>query len=253
MTTYVIRRLLQGLVVLIIVSLLIFLVMRFLAGDPAMLYVSESQFQQMTEEQLKALRAQFGLDRSLPEQYVSWAAGIIHGDLGTSIMYRGVRVSSLLADRIPITLNLGILSVIISVILGILAGLVCALRRGGWLDTAVTSLANIGISVPEFWLAVLLIYGLGLKMGWLPIQGYTPPTKDFALNVRQLIMPVMCLAVVNFSGTARMTRSSILEVLRQDYVRTALSKGLKEWLIVTRHIMKNGLIPVVTMLGSMST
>jgi peptide/nickel transport system permease protein len=248
LTAYIIRRVIQGLIVLIIVSIIVFLLMRLLPSDPLYLFIVQSQLEDSTPEQINALRAQFGLDKSLPMQYVDWISGVLHGDFGNSLSHNQ-KVSTLIAQRLPVTLNLAILALIFSIIFGISAGLVCALRRGGPLDASVTSLANAGISVPIFWLGVLMVYLFSLKLGWLPVQGYTSPFQDLGLNIRQLIMPVICLAVVGLASNTRQTRSSMLEVIRQDYIRTAWSKGLSERVVVMRHVVKNGLIPIVTLIG----
>jgi peptide/nickel transport system permease protein len=248
MTSYIIRRLLQGVLVLIIVSIFIFLVMRLLPGDPLMLYVAQSQIENISPEDLQALRVQFGLDKSLPMQYISWIGGIFHGDLGYSILI-SEQVSVLMGQRLPVTIYLGILSMIVSAAFGIVFGVVCALRRGKWIDNVLTVLANIGITAPSFWVGIILLYVLALKLNWLPIYGYTSPFEDFWLSTRQIILPVFCLSVFSIASLTRQARSSTLEVVRQDYVRTAWAKGLKERTIVMRHIVKNSLIPVVTMLG----
>jgi peptide/nickel transport system permease protein len=158
-------------------------------------------------------------------------------------------VGKLLADRFPITLHLGLVAFIVANVFGILLGLLAGIRRGTWLDAMATTLANIGITVPVFWLGVLLIYTFGLKLGWLPIYGYTSPFQDFWLNTRQIIMPVICLAITGMAFTARQMRSAMLEVIRQDYIRTAWSKGLQERVIILKHALKNSLIPVITLMG----
>jgi peptide/nickel transport system permease protein len=158
-------------------------------------------------------------------------------------------VGKLLLERYPVTIHLGALAFLFSTTLGIAAGMVAALRRGKLGDAIVTPLTYIGITIPSFWLGVLLVYGVGLKLGWLPTNGYTSPFDDFWLSTKQVIMPVICLSVFGLAATARQMRSSMLEVIRQDYIRTAWSKGLKERVIVIRHAMKNSLIPVITLLG----
>ncbi len=248
MTTYIIRRLLQGLLVLIIVSIFIFSVMRLLPGDPLQLYIAQSQIINIAPEDLAKLKHQFGLDQSLPMQYISWMNGVLHGNLGYSISLRE-NVSQLVADRLPVTMHLGIMAMIFSGILGVTFGVICALRRGKWIDTLFTILANLGITAPSFWVGIILIYFLALKLKILPVYGYTSPFEDFSLSVRQAILPVFCLALFSLASLTRQARSSTLEVVRQDYIRTAWAKGLKERAIVIRHILKNSLIPVVTMLG----
>jgi peptide/nickel transport system permease protein len=248
MIAYIVRRLLQGVIVLLIVTVFIFLIMRLLPGDPLMLYIAEREIDNMSPGDMAALRHEYGLDKSLPMQYLDWIGGVFRGDFGNSIS-KQEKVNSLIASRLPVTLHLGIMSVIISSTFGITFGLICALRRGKWPDTLFTVIANIGITAPQFWVGILLIYALALKLGWLPLYGYTSPFEDFWLSTKQVIMPVFCLSLFSLASLTRQTRSSTLEVVRQDYIRTAWSKGLKERTIVAMHIIKNSLIPVVTMLG----
>jgi peptide/nickel transport system permease protein len=248
MITYIIHRLIQGVIVLVIISIIIFLMMRLLPGDPALLYVAQHNLEGLSEADLHAIHVEFGLDKPLPMQYVDWAVGLLRGDFGNSLFYYEP-VGRLLARCLPVTIHLGILAFILSTILGILSGLVCALRWGGLMDTLVTSGAIIGISAPNFWLGILMIYLFGLYLNWLPICGYTSPFQDFWLGIKQLIMPVLCLSLFALASACRQTRSSMLEVVRQDYIRTAWSKGLTERTIVIRHALKNGLIPVITLIG----
>ena len=248
MTTYIVRRLIQGILILVVVTILVFGAMRFLPGDPLMLYIAQTQLETVSPEQMKALKHQFGLDKSIPAQYFDWISGVLKGDFGTSIFY-SEKVSKLLAERLPVTFYVGVFAFLLSSIVGITAGVISAVRRGRWLDTVVTILANLGITTPGFWLGILLIYMFGFKLRLLPVVGYTSPFVDFWMSSKQLIMPVICLAVAPIASLTRQTRSSMLEVIRQDYMRTAWSKGLKERVIIVRHALKNGLIPVVTLLG----
>ena len=248
MTTFIIRRLIQGLIVLLVVTILVFGVMRFLPGDPLMLYVAQNQLENISSEQMDKLKHEFGLDKPAPIQYVDWMKGVLKGDLGTSIFYHE-KVATLIGERLPVTFYLGIIAFLISSIVGTTAGVICAVRRGKWLDTTVTVLANLGITTPSFWFGILLIYMFALKLGWLPVCGYTSPFENFVLSTKQLLMPVLCLCLIPIASLARQARSSMLEVVRQDYIRTAWSKGLKERVIVIRHALKNSLIPVVTLLG----
>ena len=164
-------------------------------------------------------------------------------------MFYSESVGALLKRRIPVTLNLGIPAFIIGSILGTAAGVLSALRRGKALDSVMAILSYMGIAVPIFWLGILLIYVFGLKLHLLPMFGYTSPSVDLVQNIKQLILPVACLAVTPLASIARQSRSSMLEVIRQDYIRTAWAKGLKERNVVMRHALKNGLIPVVTLMG----
>jgi peptide/nickel transport system permease protein len=249
MTTYIIRRLLMAVVVLAILTLFVFFIMRLLPGDPLVIFMGRSAgISSMSPEQLDYLRAQYGLDKPLPVQYASWMAGIFQGDLGKSIYYHE-DVGRLLLDRFPITLHLGLSAYILGSVGGIVLGGLAAIRRGTWIDTLTTTLANIGITIPVFWLGYMMILLFGLKLDWLPIAGYTSPREDFWLSTKQAIMPIICLAITGMAYIARQMRSSMLEVIRQDYIRTAWSKGLSERVIINKHALKNSLIPVITLLG----
>jgi len=248
MTTYIIRRLILAVIVLFLVTVFVFLAMRLLPGDPVLMYMSASSVQEVTEEQLNMVRHLYGLDKTLPQQYIDWIFGVFRGDLGTSILNKSPVLDEIIR-RLPITLHIGILAFVIATIIGIPAGVLCAVRRGGWLDTLVTTLANMGITVPVFWLGIILIYVFALYFKLLPVMGYTSPFSDFWMNTKQLIMPVFCLAVGPLAGNARQARSSMLEVIGKDYIRTAWSKGLRERRIIIKHALKNGLLPVVTLSG----
>jgi peptide/nickel transport system permease protein len=247
MTAYVIRRLLLGIVVLLLVSLLIFLLMRLLPGDPILLYVG-SALSSYSQEQLDYYRGVYNLDKPVVTQYFLWLGGIFQGDLGESITYQ-MDITTLIKDRFPVSVNLCVCALIISAIFGITFGTICAIKRGKWPDTLFSVLANLGITLPNFWVGILLIYLLSYQLDLLPTYGYTPPFEDAGMHLKMLIMPVFCLALFPIAGLTRQTRSSMLEVTRQDYIRTAWAKGLRERVIVIRHMLKNGLIPVVTTLG----
>jgi peptide/nickel transport system permease protein len=249
MTTYIIRRLLWAIIVLLLVVTFVFFAMRLLPGDPIRMLVTQSQEAQFSEEQIEALRIKNGLDKPLIVQYFNWISNVARGDLGRSILSHAPVIDQI-NHRIPVTLYLGVMSFLISIIIGVPAGIISAVRRGSWLDTIVTTLANLGITVPTFWLGVILMYVFGLYLDWLPVMGYTSPFKDFWMSIRQAIMPVFCLAIFPIAGNARQTRSAMLEVMHQDFIRTAWSKGLKERSIVIKHALKNGMIPVVTLIGA---
>ena len=248
MTAYIIRRLLQSVIVFFLITVLIFVIMRLLPGDPIFMIISKAASQTASEMDLEILRQQYGLDRPMVVQYFDWLGGVFHGDFGVSIL-TNTDIRQELFRRLPVTLHLGILALVISFVLGIPAGIICAVRRGTWIDTIVTSLANIGITIPVFWLGVVMIYFFALKLGWLPVFGYTSPFTDLWLNTRQIIMPVFCLAISTVAAIARQARSSMLEVMMQDYIRTAWSKGLKERVVITKHGLKNSLIPVMVLIG----
>jgi peptide/nickel transport system permease protein len=248
MGLYIIRRLLFAIIMLLIVTLMVFLAMRLLPGDPILLILTRGEADKISDEDIQTLRHEFGLDRPLAVQYVTWVSGAFRGDLGMSITQR-VPVTQELARRFPITLHLSLLALFLSIIIGIPAGVICAVRRGTWIDTLVTVLANLGITVPSFWLGILLIYLFAMELKWLPVFGYTSPFVDIGRSTKQILMPVFCLSIFGLASIARQTRSSMLEVMRQDYIRTGWAKGLRERSIIIRHALKNGLIPVVTLLG----
>ena len=249
MSTYIIRRLLVAILVLLLVSLIVFFAMRLLPGDPLIIYMGRmAEGGGLSVTQLESMRHEYGLDKPLMLQYVTWLGGVLRGDLGTSIYYQE-SVGSIMARRFPITLHLGLTAFALEVVFGITMGVIAAVRRGTWIDTVSTTLANLGVTIPQFWLGIIMIYLFGLTLGWLPIAGYTTMADNFWMSWKQLIMPVICLAVTGMAFTARQTRSSMLEIVRQDYIRTAWSKGLSERVIILRHALKNGLIPVITVLG----
>lgn len=250
MASYVIRRLLIGALVLFLVSVIVFLLVRLLPGDPLTAFVGEGELGTLTPESRALLMARFGLDKSLTMQYVDWVTGLFRGDLGQSIAH-GQDISSLVAYSLPITAHVGALSLMIIVFFGITFGVICALKRGTWIDTVLTLLANLGITMPSFWLGILSIYFFSLLLGWLPTSGYTSPFEDFWLSTRQLILPVMVIASTGMAGLVRLGRTVMLEVMMQDYVRTAWAKGLRERVIIVRHELKNAMIPIITVLGMM--
>jgi len=250
MTSYIIRRLFMAVVILFLITLIVFFAMRLLPGDPLIIFLGQQAGSgtSITEKELDVLRHEYGLDKPIMVQYVNWVSGIFQGNLGTSIHYHE-KVGKLMLERFPITLQLGLVAYVIGNALGILLGVLAAVRRGTWLDTFVTILGNIGITIFIPWLGLLLMYAFGLRFGWLPIAGFTSPFDNFWLSLRQMVMPCICLAITPLSFVARQTRSSMLEVTKQDYIRTAWSKGLREKTIIMRHALKNGLIPVITLLG----
>jgi peptide/nickel transport system permease protein len=234
---------------MILATIITFCVMRLLPGDPILLFVSQDEYTRTTsQEDIDALRKKFGLDKSLPMQYLDWIGGVVKGDFGESIFF-GTTVMEEIGAALPVTFNLGVITFILANLIGIPAGVICAVRRGKWVDTVLTVLANLGITAPIFWLGILMIYFFGLYLGWLPIQGYTSPFEDLSLNIQKLIMPIICLVLFPLAGTTRQTRSAMLEIIRQDYIRTAWAKGLTEKTIIIRHAVRNGIIPVVTLAG----
>jgi peptide/nickel transport system permease protein len=248
MTTYIFRRVIQAILIVFLVSMAVFLMVRLLPGDPLLIYLNDAELRALTPQQMQLLREQFGLDKSIPLQYVDWVKGLAHFDFGKSLI-RNVPVSDIIATRMPVTISLSICAVLVSTFLGLLFGIIAALRRGSWMDITVTSLANLAIATPSFWVALLLMYFISFKLGLLPIEGYVSPFKNFGESVTHLVLPVSLLAVEGIAGLARLTRTQMLEVARQDYIRTAYAKGLKENIIIIRHMLKNAMVPIVGSLG----
>jgi peptide/nickel transport system permease protein len=201
-----------------------------------------------TKEKVEFYRQQLWLDRPLFVQYWHWLSNAFQGDLGNSIMFQD-KVANLLVARLPVTIYLSFLALILSTVLGVITGIISAIRRGSALDSFMSLFANAGIAIPSFWLGLIGMYLFGLKLGWLPTTGYTSPFNDLGKSLMQAIMPVFCLAVPAVAVISRQTRSCMLEVIRQDYIRTAYSKGITEMQILLKHALKNALIPVVTILG----
>jgi peptide/nickel transport system permease protein len=248
MLAYIVRRLIQSVIVIFVVTVLVFFGMRMLPGDPIFMLFNPNQLQNYTEEQLQQIRKEAGLDKPLVVQYFTWLGDVFKGELGKSILTKS-SVTKDIAKRVPVTMHIGLIAFILGIIIGIPFGIISAIRRGTWLDTLVTSLANIGITVPIFWLGIMMIWAFAVRLHWLPAMGYTSPLTNFTLSTKQIIMPVICLAVFPIASNARQARSSMLEILRQDYIRTAWSKGLTERMVILRHALKNSLIPIVTLAG----
>lgn len=244
MASYLLRRLFQTLIVMFIVSILAFLLVSMLPGDPVYAILGD----QITQETYEQARVELGLDKPVVTRYFVWLGNVLRGDFGTSYQFH-MPVMELFKDRIPITMYLSILATLISMPLGVLFGVIAAVNRGKTADSVITLLANACSCMPQFWIGIFLLYILAMKLGWLPSYGFTMPWEDFGMHIKQLIMPLTCLSIDGVAGIARQTRSSMLEAIRQDYVRTARSKGLARNRVIFIHTLKNSLIPVVTLLG----
>jgi peptide/nickel transport system permease protein len=234
----------QTIFVVFLVTIICFSLIQIMPGDPVLRILGPIA----TPAQVEQLRHELGLDKSIIVQYSNWIWGILHGDLGKSLIYHR-NVATLLIERLPVSAYLAFLALLLSTVLGILAGIICAVKRGGILDSIISLFANTGVAFPTFFLGILGIYIVGLKLGWLPIQGWTSPIVDFMQSTRQVIMPVIALTFPNIAMVTRQTRSSMLETIHQDYIRTAVSKGLSQRMVLYKHALKNALIPVVTLLG----
>ena len=237
MTRYLIRRIFSGLLTIWVTTMAVTLLIHLVPGDPVQIMYAQSQ--STTPEQLAQIRHHLGLDRPIYEQYGIYMGRILRGDFGTTI--RGNQpVLPLLLIRLPNTLLLTATSMVITISVGVTAGFFAAYRRGTWWDATLMTGAMVGISVPSFWLGLILMYVFSVKLGWLPISGS---------GLKNLILPALTLGLANAATIARLTRSSMLEVFSQDYLRTARAKGLGEALVLSRHALRNGLIHIVNMLG----
>ncbi len=245
MTLYVVRRMLGIVPVLVLVAVGSFLLVHLVPGDPAMVMLGSDA----TPQQIQMLRTQMGLDRSLPEQFVVWVREALRGNLGESF-FLGRPVTQALLERLPATLQLALLALLFSLLIGIPAGILAAVRQNTWWDQAVMVTAMGGISIPSFWLGLALILVFSVQLGWLPSGGYAPLWEEFGRGLRTLILPAVSLGFMQAALIARMTRSSMLEVLRQEYVRTATAKGLADRVVILRHALKNAMIPVITTIGT---
>lgn len=244
MSAFIIKRVLQTMVVLLIVTLAVFLVMYSIPGDPILMYLGPD----VTQEQITFYTEMFGLDQPLAVQYVKWVGNLFKGEMGKSIAYNQ-DIGPLIQTRLKVTLLIAISAYTIAVILGVLLGVTAAINRGKLADSVITVLANIGMATPIFWLGIFCVYILSLKLGLLPVQGFTWPTENFALGIKKMIMPVGILSLGPLAQFTRQTRSAMLEVIRQDYIRTARSKGLLENVVIYRHALRNAMIPIVTLMG----
>lgn len=249
MGTFIAKRLIMAAITVFLVVTFVFFFIRALPGDPIYTLVSADQIDEaVTEEQLDFLRAKYGLDKPVHIQYINYLRDFMRGNLGESFRAK-TPVIEMIGQRLPVSIHLGLVAWILSAVISIPIGIICAVRRGTILDNVFTFLANIGITAPIFWVALILVYIFARKLGWLPVYGYTSPFEDFWLSTKQSIMPVFCLMLFGLASGTRQTRSSMLETRQQDYVRTAVCKGLAERTIIFRHMLKNALIPVVTLKG----
>lgn len=244
MGRYILKRLGQTLLVLLILSILVFLLVSFLPGDPVYAMLGGEITQETYDRWYYALN----LDKPLILRYFFWLWDAVRGNFGDSASFH-MAVTSVLAERVPITLYLSMLSFVISIPLGILFGIISAVYRGKKIDTVVTLLANIFCCLPQFFLSVLFLYLFAMKLHLLPSYGFTWPWENLAVSMKQTVMPLLCLTLGGVASITRQTRSSMLEVIRQDYVRTARSKGLEEKKVIFVHSLKNALIPVITLMG----
>jgi peptide/nickel transport system permease protein len=241
---YVVRRILATVPVLAVVAIVVFAILYLSPGDPAGLIAGDHA----TPQQVEAIRARLGLDRPLHEQFFGWLGRLFRGDLGISI-FSNLPVTTLFLQRVEPTVALAVLTTIIAVALAVPIGILAAWRAGSWVDRAVMSFAVLGFSFPVFVVGYLLIAVFSMTLGLLPIQGYKPLAEGFWPFLRHLILPSFALGIGFMALIARITRASVLEVLSQDYIRTARSKGLATRQVLLSHALQNAAVPIVTIIG----
>lgn len=244
MKNYLLKRLIVAIPSLVIASIIVFTLPRLLPGDAVQLMVEEKAYGKDVDE----LRAKLGLDRPIYVQYFAWLGNIARGNLGESLWTKRA-VSEELTRRLPVTLTLGIISIVFAILIAIPIGVLAAVRADTLRDYAARSIAILGLSIPGFWLATLVIILPAMWWGWTPHLSFTEFTQDPVQHVVQFLLPGAILGIASAAAIMRLTRAMLLEVLRQDYVRTAWSKGLDEKWVVFKHSLKNAIIPVVTILG----
>ena len=239
---YVARRLVVLVPTLFIVSMLIFALQQLLPGDPAMALAGEEH----DPVAVAAIRAKYHLDRPLVVQYGLWIGNVLRGDFGQSLRNR-IPVSELLASKLPVTVELAVCSMLIALVIGVPAGIVSAARKGRPIDVAANLVALSGLSVPHFWLGIMLILLFAVRLGWLPASGYVPPWENLRANLTTILLPSFVLGTGVAGVMMRHTRSAMLETLSADYVRTARAKSVSERMVVVKHALRNALIPVITL------
>lgn len=244
MLRYTLSRLISLGLSLIVASLAIFAVIEVIPGDPASFMLGMNA----TEDTVAALREQLGLNGTLAERYLAWVGGMLSGDFGTSYTYR-VPVAELIAARVQVSLPLTVYALVLSTAIAIPVGLIAAARQGKATDLAVMGTTQLGVAVPNFWFAMILVLIFAVQLRWFPSGGFPGWDKGFWVNLRALTLPAIALALPQASILARVMRSSVLETLGQDYIRTARAKGLTRAQAVLRHAFRNALIPVLTILG----
>lgn len=242
---FLVRRLFQMVIVMVFVATAVFVIFRLVPGNPAVLLVGADA----TPEILAAKEAELGLDRPLYVQYLDWGWGVLQGDFGEAYGSGGIPVASLLPNPLFRTLELAVVSMVLAMVIAVPLGVLAAVKAGSWLDQFVRAFAVTGFSLPSFVFALLLLNIFAFQLGWFPIGGYVSPGEDLVGHLRTLALPAITVGVTMAGILVRFVYSSMLEVLRADYVRTARSKGLSERVVTTRHALRNAGIPVVTVAG----
>jgi peptide/nickel transport system permease protein len=242
---FLVRRLLVLVPVLALMSVIVFGVLRLVPGDPVDVILGAEQVDPVVRQEL---RHELGLDTGLPQQYLRWLTRVVHGDLGRSVRSHE-SVTALIADKLPKTLLLAVASTLVALLVALPLGITAALERNTSIDYLAMVFALLGVSMPNFWLGILLVLGFAIGLGWLPSQGYASILADPVAALPYLVLPSITLGLGMAGLVTRMVRTSVLEEIGQDYVRTARAKGLSERVVVWKHTLKNALIPAVTVIG----
>lgn len=244
MTRYLIRRILASFLVILGVATLVFFLLRMVPGDPFGAMLAE-----VDPSVADDLRRKFGMDQPVYVQYVLWLGRLLLGDMGNSLYGSNVAVTRIIVEAIPRTLSLAFLSTIVALAIALPAGIISALRKNSWADYGLTFFAFLGLSMPDFWVGILLIIIFAVNLNWLPAIGYEPLSEGIWPWLRHLILPAIATGTTFSAIIARMMRSAMLEVLNADYIKVAHAKGLREQVVIFRHALRNALIPVVTVMG----
>lgn len=244
MSLYILKRILISIVVIFLVTVFVFALIHILPGDPARLYLGF----EASEAEVQEMRVKMNLDKPLMVQYYLWLDNVFHGDLGESLIYRRPNLD-IFKERLPRTVSIGVPALLISVPIALFFGIICAVKRGKWMDNLLTFFITLGMGTPVFWVSIIAIYIFAMWLKILPIQGYVSPSENFSQYLYKATLPVLCMATHMVAGVARNTRTYMLETLNQDYVRTHRAFGISERKITCKYALKNALIPVVTILG----
>ncbi|WP_342360741.1 ABC transporter permease [Terrarubrum flagellatum] len=244
MIAYVLRRLVATIPVMLVVAVFVFLMLRLSPADPAAIIAGDSA----TTEQVAQIRSRLGLDQPIATQFVIWFGKLAQGDLGESFFFKK-SIVDLISERFEPTLSLAFVTILIAVIVAVPLGVLAAYKQGSWIDRLVMGFSVLGFSVPVFVVGYLLIYLFAIQLGWLPVQGYQRIAQGVGGWLERLILPALTLSVIYIALVARMTRTSVLEVLSEDYIRTARAKGQIELKVLFRHALKNAAVPIVTVVG----
>ncbi|MHC2257583.1 ABC transporter permease [Bradyrhizobium embrapense] len=242
MLNFLAKRLVQLVPTLFFVSLLIFSLQHLLPGDPALVMAGEERDPAVIEQ----IRQQYHLDQPIPVQYAYWVKGVLTGDLGESLRNK-MPVSSLIAQKLPVTMQIAGMAIVVAFLIGIPAGIISAVKKGTAWDYGANLFALWGISTPNFWLGIMLIFLFSVELGWLPASGYVPLTENWRASLAASVMPAFVLGNAIAAVLMRHTRSAMLQVLESDYVRTARAKGLSERTVILKHAMRNALTPIITL------